>query len=65
MGMLKLMRTSHSIPRDQAPEMKNLQRRRKIQTRSNCMGVAYTVNHFQRRKKQFIASTNIPFKLIS
>ena len=45
------------IHRHHAARMKNLQRRRRIQTRSNCMGVAYVVNHFQRRKKQCIAST--------
>ena len=37
--------------------MKDLQRLRRIQIRSYCIGVAYAVNHFQLRKKQYIVST--------
>ena len=57
MEMFTWVRTNYWIPRHHAAGMKNLQRKRRIQTRSSCMGVAYAVNHFQRRKKQCIAST--------
>ena len=58
MGILTGMQTSYQIHRYHAPEMKNLQRKR-IQIVSSCMGVAYAVNHFQRKKKQCFASTVI------
>ena len=42
----------------QAPDMKSLWRNRGIQACSDCMGVAYAANHFQRRKKQTMQSFN-------
>ena len=42
-------RTNCLIHRYHAPEIKNRQQKRRIQICSNCMGVAYAVNHFTRR----------------
>ena len=56
MRILTWVRTNYPIHRYHAPGMKNHRRNRRTQS-TNCMGVAYAVNHFQRRKKQCIAST--------
>ena len=61
MEMFTWVLTNYWIPRHHAADMKNSPRRRRIQTRSSCMVVAYAVNHFQRRKKQYIASTVTDF----